>query len=61
MSDDFEKDEVIELAEKIFALRVDIEQADRFIEAQAKKSIKAAMLFRKVEKEIFEENEDEKS
>ena len=60
MSDNFEREEVIELAERIFLIlsswRSNI--TDENTEQDAKKAIRQAMIFRKVEREIFEENKD---
>ena len=55
MSEDFKREDVVDLAEKIFVKRIYLGgQSDNDIEKQAKEAFKSAMMFRKIEKEIFE-------
>jgi len=59
MSEDFKKEEVIELAERIYINRIRMNNVvnEHYTENDAKKAIQEAMIFRKIEKEIFGEEE----
>ena len=60
MSEDFKKEEVIKLAEKLFVQRAGERTiiSDSQILNEAKKAIKQAMIFRKAEREIFGEEKE---
>lgn len=59
MSDNFEREEVIDLAERIYINRIRMNNVvhEQHTESDAKKAIKEAMIFRKVECKIFKEKE----
>jgi len=57
MDDDFEPEDVIDLAEKIFIRHVKIKASDTIITEEAHMAIKAAMIFRQAQLEIFKEED----
>jgi hypothetical protein len=59
MSEDFLREEISELAARIYINRIRMNNGvnERHTENDAKKAFKEAMIFRKVEREIFKEEE----
>jgi len=57
MSDDFKREDVIWLAERIYINRIRMNGVvnEQYTESDAKKAFQEAMIFRKVEREIFKE------
>jgi len=57
MSEDFEQEDVIDLAEKIFIENVSISNIHSTITREAQESIQAAMIFRQVQLKIFKDKD----
>ena len=53
MNDDFEQEDVIDLAERIFIKNVSFENTHATLTREARHSIQAAMVFREIQREIF--------
>ena len=57
MCTDFKKEEVVDLAERIYINRIRMNNVvnEHYTENDAKMAFQEAMIFRKIEKEIFKE------